>query len=104
MRRSVARASELEQGFPFGVARQLIESPGDGRPLELDVPDRDPADLHAVIYDLYWATAERPARRRRSARAACSGWEPASRRSSRRGSGRAGPASGPDAHPTATPG
>jgi DNA-binding CsgD family transcriptional regulator len=69
-----ARAGELEQGFPWGVARQLLTAPTRDRLVALDgaaalaaplfgagPPDRavdDDRALSALVHGLYWLTAD----------------------------------------------
>jgi hypothetical protein len=69
-----ARAGELEQGFPWGVARQLLTAPARDRRVAMDgaaalaaplfgVAPVDPAvdderALSALVHGLYWLTAD----------------------------------------------
>src|SRR3984957_19777646 len=69
-----ARAGELEQGFPWGVARQLLTAPARDRLVTLDgaaalaaplfgAAPVDPAveddrALSALVHGLYWLTAD----------------------------------------------
>jgi DNA-binding CsgD family transcriptional regulator len=75
----VARSSELERGFPFGVARQLLETEVvSATPAErarlladaarhaapvLDVGTEEDLDRFAAIHGLYWLVANLAARR-----------------------------------------